>query len=210
MYNPAAFVENRPEVLHEFMRLNPFAILISAGPAGLRATHVPMLLDTEAGLLRCHVARPNPHWQELAAAPDALVVFNGSHHYISPSWYASKKQNGKVVPTWNYVAVHVWGRARIFEDADRLIALVRKLTEEHESAFETPWSIDDAPAEYIEGMAKGIVGIEIPIERIAGKTKLSQNRSAQDRESAIAGLEELGTGASMEMAALMKKALREP
>ncbi len=208
MYNPSSFVEDRPEVLHAFLREHPFATLISAGGGRISATHVPMLF--EEGVLRCHVARANPHWRELAASPDALAVFHGPHHYITPSWYESKKDHGKVVPTWNYTAVHVWGQARIFDDAVELLALVRRLTETHEAQFTDRWSVDDAPKAYIESTLKAIVGIEISIQRLAGKAKLSQNRSVPDRLGAIAGLEELGTAESLAMAELMKGALDPP
>ena len=209
MYNPAAFVENRPDVLHRFLRRHPFATLISAGPNGFSSSHVPMLFDEPSNVLRCHVARANPHWQHLQASPETLVLFQGPHHYISPSWYASKQQGGKVVPTWNYTTVHVQGRARIFDDREDLVTLVRQLTNEHEASFEQPWSIDDAPSDYIDAMARSIVGIEISIDQIAGKGKLGQNRSEQDRRSAIEGLERLGTSASLEMAALMRAALEQ-
>jgi transcriptional regulator len=210
MYNPPSFVENRTDILHAFMREQPFAALVSCGPNGFVATHAPMLLDTDAkpgGVLRCHVARANPQWRELQSSPAALVIFSGLHHYISPSWYPSTEEHGRVVPTWNYVAVHVWGQAKIFEDANLLVPYLRELTSAHEATMEKPWNLDDAPAQFIETMAKAIVGIEIPIERIAGKWKLGQNRTSEDRAGAIQGLEKLDTPQSREMAAAMREAL---
>jgi transcriptional regulator len=210
MYNPAQFVENRTDVLHAFMREQPFAVLMSSGPNGLLATHAPILLDSDTrvgGVLRCHVARANPQWRELQSSPAALVIFSGPHHYISPSWYPSTEEHGRVVPTWNYVAVHVWGQAKIFEDPDLLIPYLRELTLAHETTMERSWSIDDAPPRFVDTMAKAVVGIEIPIERIAGKWKLGQNRTSEDRAGAIQGLEKLDTPQSREMAAAMKQAL---
>ena len=211
MYNPAAFVENRTSVLHAFIREQPFAALVTSGPNGLLATHAPMLLDARAeteAVLRCHVARANPQWRELEASPAALVIFSGPHHYISPSWYPSIHEHGRVVPTWNYIAVHVWGRAKIFEDPDLLLPYLRELTREHEAALEKPWSIDNAPRQFIDTMANAIVGIEIPIERIAGKWKLGQNRSPEDRAGAIEGLEILDSAQSTEIASAMRQTLR--
>jgi transcriptional regulator len=210
MYNPAPFVENRTDTLHAFIREHPFAALVTWGPNGLLATHAPMLLDADAkpqSVLRCHIARANPQWRELQSSPAALVIFSGPHHYISPSWYPSTQEHGRVVPTWNYVAVHVWGRARIFEDPDLLMPYLRELTREHEAGLEKPWSIDDAPPQFIDTMAKAIVAIEIVIERIAGKWKLGQNRSSEDRAGAIQGLEKLDTPQSREVAVAMEQAL---
>ena len=207
MYNPVHFEENRLDVLHAFIRAHPLGALITNGPDGPEATHLPLFLDATAGLLRCHMARANPQWRRLESGhPDchALVIFTGPGHYITPNWYPSKHEHGKVVPTWNYAAVHVMGTARLFDDTPSLIRHLNELTDSMEAAFAEPWSVADAPAGYIEGMAKGIVGVEIAVDRIEGKWKLSQNRSAEDREGVIAGLDKLGSSAGREIADLMR------
>ena len=209
MYSSAPFREARQDVLFQFIRDNPLGALISNAEAGgLSATHAPLLLEPASGphgVLCCHLARANPHWQELAASPAVLVIFGGAEHYVSPSWYPSKREHGKVVPTWNYAAVHVRGRARIFGGHQDLLAHLKALTSANEALFSVPWTIENAPTEYIEGLTRSIVGIEITIEDIEGKWKLSQNRSASDQEGVVAGLEQLGTERSLRMADLMKK-----
>jgi transcriptional regulator len=190
MYNPAPFAEERIEVLHSFLRQNPFATLVTNGANGPEATHAPTIFHSDIGskgLLRCHFARANRHWRSLDCAA-VLGIFQGVDHYISPSWYPSKEEHGKVVPTWNYVAVHVRGRGRIFEGRDDLVAHVTALTARSEQVFEKPWSVEDAPAEYIHSLTKAIVGIEIAIESIEGKWKMSQNRPEADRRGVVAGL----------------------
>jgi transcriptional regulator len=209
MYTPEPFAECRPEVLHSFIREHPLGLLIScSNEEGLTATHVPMLLDVPAdssGVLRCHVARANPHQSVLAKGAPVLVVFQGPDHYITPSWYPSKAEHGRVVPTWNYVAVHVWGQATVFDDHQALLHHVGQMTEFQESVFTEPWRVTDAPQEYVSGLARAIVGIEIRIERMQGKWKLSQNRPAKDRTSVVDGLEDLATCRSVQMADAMKK-----
>jgi transcriptional regulator len=203
MYTPAQFAEARPEVLHDLIRRYPLGALVStSSEQGLMASHIPMLLDSDAGVLRCHVARANPHWQTLSESP-VLVIFTGPEHYISPSWYASKDEHGKVVPTWNYAAVHVHGHARTFE-GEALYPHLQKLTSANESAHALTWRLEDAPREYIEGLMKAIVGVEIVIQRLQGKWKLSQNRPDRDRQGAIAGLDALGTHRSAELSDFMK------
>jgi len=208
MYNPAAFAENRLDVLHAFIRDHPLGTLVTNGPDGPEATHLPLFLDPDAGghcgVLRCHMARANPHWRRLEQDARVLVIFAGSGHYITPNWYPSKAESGKVVPTWNYTAVHAAGTARLFEDKASLIQHVGELTDSHEAGFAEPWSVADAPPDYVEGLTKAIVGIEISVGRIEGKWKLSQNRPAADREGVIAGLDALGSNASREMANLMR------
>lgn len=208
MYNPAPHVETRPDVLHQFIREHPLAVLVSGGSNGLEATHVPMVLHPEIGphgVLRCHVARANPHWKSIEAGTPALAIFSGPQHYITPSWYPSKKEHGRVVPTWNYVAVHASGHAKLFEEETALREHLNSLTHQSELGFEKPWAVSDAPEEFIKAMSKAIVGIEISIDRLEGKWKTSQNRSQADREGAIAGLESLGTPRSREMAEIMKR-----
>lgn len=179
MYTPPSFREEREEVLHGLLRDHPLATVIVQRPDGLEATHVPLLL--QEGTLRGHVAAANP----LADADGArtLVIFHGPQHYISPGWYATKQSDPRVVPTWNYIAVHAHGVLRTFRDPERLRATVRELTAIMESSQEEPWSITDAPGEYIDKMLRAITGIEIVVERLEGKWKLSQNRPEADRHS---------------------------
>ena len=205
MYIPSHFQEERAEVLHEFIRAHPFATLVTQGPAGMIASHIPLLLDASASILRGHLARANPQWKEFEVGVDALVIFNGPHHYISPSWYPSKAEHGKVVPTWNYVAVHAYGRIRIVEDRDRLLDHLRKLTDSQEAGNPDRWRVDDAPADYIEGLTRAIVGVEIEIGRLEGKWKVSQNRPAADRQAVAARLREFGDESALAMAELIEK-----
>jgi len=166
---------------------------VISGSDGFEASHVPMLIDPEPtpyGTLRGHVARANSQWRNAEKKPavgvQALVMFLGPNAYITPSWYATKKQTGKVVPTWNYTAVHAHGAVTFFEDRDRLLDIVTRLTKRHEGQRAAPWAVTDAPADYIATMLKAIVGFEMPIARLEGKWKLGQNRSAED----IAGVRE--------------------
>lgn len=190
MYIPASFRESRIEVLHDFMRAHPFGLLVSGGAGGLQATPLPFLLDIDGGqaTLRAHLARANPHWQELACTGECLVVFQGEQGYVTPSWYASKAATGKVVPTWNYAAVHAWGRPAVVEDAAWLRRQVDALTQGQEARRAQPWAVGDAPADYLAAQMQAIVGIEIPIARIEGKWKMSQNRDEADRRGVVAGL----------------------
>ncbi len=184
VYTPAHFREDSPEALHALMRRFPLATLIVPTATGLEATHVPMLL--EDGVLRGHVARANPLWN--AAKGEALAIFQGPQRYISPNFYASKQSDPRVVPTWNYVAVHAYGLLRSFDGAVELRRVVTALTDTFEASSEHPWRVSDAPAEYIDKLLGAIVGIEIPIARIEGKWKLSQNRPIEDRASVRSAL----------------------
>ncbi len=191
MYLPSQFEEKRPEVLRQLMREHPLGTLVTVGRKGLSADHVPQEFDPEPapfGTLRCHLARANPAWREHAKEAEALVIFHGPSTYISPSLYPSKQETGKVVPTYNYAVVHAYGRMRIVEDALWLRGLVDRLTRRHEAARAQPWNITDAPQDYIESMLRAIVGIEIPITRIEGKWKMSQNRAAPDVQGVVQGL----------------------
>ena len=193
MYTPPLFKEDRIDVLHEAIRCTGLATLVSATAEGLVASHVPMLLDplpAPYGTLIGHLARANP--QANHAIGEVLVIFQGPEAYISPSWYATKRQDGKVVPTWNYVAVHAYGTIEFFNDPARLRAVVTQLTDRQEASRPEPWAVTDAPAGFIEGMLKGIVGFALPINRLEGKWKMSQNRPAADRAGVIAGLEAVG------------------
>ncbi len=157
-----------------------------------------------------HLARANPQWRDLADGVAALAIFHGPHAYVSPSWYATKQETGKVVPTWNYVAVHAYGRLKVFDDPDRLYEVVGRLTEVHEADRAEPWSVTDAPAGFIRSQLKGIVGLELGVERLEGKWKLSQNRPVADREGVIAGLGQRPAESERQVADLMRRAMTEP
>lgn len=174
MYVPDHFREERPEVLHQAMRQIGFATLVTQN---LDANHLPMLLD--GNVLRGHVARANPVWKSGAGA--ALSIFLGPHAYVSPNWYPSKAETGKAVPTWNYITVHARGTIRWVRDGEWLRANVTALSQAHEAGQPKPWQIGDAPANYVEGLLRAIVGFELTIEKLEGKYKLSQNRDAADR-----------------------------
>lgn len=194
MYIPPAFREDRIEALHELIRQHPLGLLTTSGAGGLAATPLPFLVypaEGAHGTLRAHLARANPHWRELQAGvecPECLVVFMGPQGYVTPAWYPTKQETQKVVPTWNYVCVQAWGRPRIVEDAAWLRRQIDDLTRARESARPDPWAVGDAPEDYIAAQMKAIVGIEIPVARIEGKWKLSQNRPAADRAGVLAGL----------------------
>jgi transcriptional regulator len=195
MYQPPAFREDRLEVQHGLIRAHPLGLLITAGPAGLLANPFPFLLDaggTPLGTLRLHIARANPQWREFDAIDECLVVFQGPQDYVTPSWYATKRETGKVVPTWNYVMVHAWGRPRVVNDAVWLRRQLDDLTASREAKREAPWKVDDAPADFVTQQMRAIVGVEIPIGRIEGKWKMSQNRPEADRAGVIAGFRQSG------------------
>jgi transcriptional regulator len=193
MYLPASFKEERVAVLHDAIRNIKLGTLVTLGSEGFEASPLPMLIDPETGpfgTLIGHLARANPQWKRAAAEPEALVTFLGPNGYVTPSWYKTKRETGKVVPTWNYITVHAYGTPRFIQDRDELLDIVTRLTTRHESARKDPWAVTDAPADYIDGMLKAIVGIALPITRLEGKWKLSQNRNPAD----IAGVRE-GTAA---------------
>jgi len=195
MYMPKHFEELRVDVLHALIRQYPFATLVTQAPEGLAADHIPFLVDPDPapfGTLRAHVARNNPAWRILASNPEALVIFQGTHGYISPSYYPSKQEHGRVVPTWNYFAVHASGPVRVIEDAAWLRRLVGELTQRHEAGRDPTWQVTDAPEEFVQSMLAAIVGLEMPIARLAGKRKASQNRNEADRWGVIEGLRREG------------------
>lgn len=205
MYTPAPFAENRTELLDDLIHQHPLATLIAAGPDGLEATHVPMHLTRDAAgtaRLRCHLARANPLTSLVVESPNVLAIFQGEQHYISPNWYPSKQEHGRVVPTWNYVAVHARGRATLF-DAEHLLAHLSELTHHNEAAMGLDWQVSDAPADFITALAKTIIGVEIEVESMEGKWKLSQNRSSADRNGVITGLRESHRPAADRMAEAM-------
>ncbi|MGA0033968.1 MAG: FMN-binding negative transcriptional regulator [Burkholderiales bacterium] len=206
MYQPAAFREERVGVLHELIRAHPLATLVTHAGGPLEANHLPLLLAPEPapfGTLRGHVARANPLWRQAHAGHEALAVFLGPQAYVTPSWYPSKREAGKVVPTWNYAVVHAYGPLVIHDDPVWLRDLVSRLTDQQEAPLAQPWGIADAPGDYIEQMLRAIVGIEIPVVRLEGKWKVSQNRSAADRAGVAAGLAARGDTASKAMSDLV-------
>jgi transcriptional regulator len=205
MYMPAHFEENRPEVLHRLIAEQPFGALITNGPNGLDANHLPFEFDAQLapgggdakltstgsdtaaethGILRAHVARANPVWQEVAANPEALVIFQGPAAYISPTWYPSKHETHRQVPTYNYMVVHAHGRIVVRDDEAFVRGLVSRLTRKMEAGEAVPWKLGDAPADYIAQMLGAIVGLEIEVTRLVGKWKLGQNKEAADRRGA--------------------------
>ncbi len=211
MYEPPLHRNENLAELHALIRSRVFGLLISNGAEGLVANSVPFVLDPAAsrlGVLKVHLARANPQWRDLEQRPDALVVFQGHDHYITPSWYATKRETGKVVPTWNYTMVQAKGRARIMDDA-WLNRQVEELTEMLEQRREQPWAVGDAPADFIAMQRRAIVGVEIEILEIRGKWKTSQNRNAADRAGVVSGLDALGDQDSRAMASLVRETSRD-
>lgn len=191
MYQPPHFREDRLDVQHRLIVTHSLGLLVTAGPGGLQANNIPFLVDpaaSERGTLRAHLARANPQLAELAAVNECLVVFQGPQRYISPSLYPTKQETGKVVPTWNYITVHAWGAPRVIDDAGWIHQQVDDLTRHKEDTRAKPWQVADAPEPFVAAQLKGIVGLEIPIARIEGKWKVSQNRPAIDQAGVVAGL----------------------
>ncbi|WP_405119448.1 FMN-binding negative transcriptional regulator [Pseudomonas leptonychotis] len=206
MYTPAAFRQDDLAALHQQIRASRLPTLISHGSQGLLASHLPLLLEPdegEYGTLYGHFARANTQWRDLAEGSQALVIFQGAEAYISPSWYAAKAEHGKVVPTWNYIAVHAYGQAEVFDDAERLLQLVSRLSALHEAERPQPWAVSDAPREYIDSMLRAIVGFALPIQRLEGKWKLGQNRSQADQTGVREGLANSSEVRDRELAAQM-------
>lgn len=207
MYLPGHFTEERVEILAELVRRHPFATLVSLDGDGLIATHLPLLWDADRepyGTLRGHFARPSPHAKVASSPVDALAIFAGPNAYISPSWYPSKEEHGKVVPTWNYAAVHAYGRLRPIDDTEWLRTLVTRLTDREEAAFAKPWRVTDAPDAFVDAVLRGIVGVEIEVTRLEGKWKLGQNRPEADQDGVVAGLAERGDAGSAALADLTR------
>lgn len=191
MYLPAHHREDDPQHIQALIQARPLGLLVTNGPGGLIANPIPFLLDMSRGAhgtLVAHMARANPQWQEADDQREALVVFQDADAYITPAWYATKHETGKVVPTWNYATVHAWGPLRAIDDPAWLHKQIRQLTATQESPREKPWAVEDAPERFIDMQVRAIVGIEVPIARIEGKWKVSQNRSDADRAGVIAGL----------------------
>ena len=211
MYQPPHFREDRLDVQHRLIATHPLGLLISAGPGGLQANHVPFLVDaaaSERGTLRAHLARANPHIGELANVTECLIVFQGPQQYISPSLYPTKQETGKVVPTWNYITVHAWGRPQVIDDASWLRKQIDDLTRHNEGRRAAPWQVSDAPEAFVTAQVKGIVGIEIPIARIEGKWKVSQNRPAIDQAGVVAGLQSEGGDAALMASEVLERSKR--
>lgn len=193
MYQPPHFIETDRDRLHALIRAHPLGLLISNGADGPIANPLPFLLDDDGsphGVLRAHLSRANPHWTAIAEAPQTpvLVVFQGTDAYVTPSWYETKRQTGKVVPTWNYAMVQARGTATIVEDAGWLSGQIAELTATHEAGRAEPWQVTDAPDNYIAAQIRGIVGLRIEITDLQGKWKVSQNRPVEDRAGVAEGL----------------------
>jgi transcriptional regulator len=211
MYVPTHFEETRVDVMHELIRAHPFASLVTITSNGLNANHIPLELQPDPapfGTLRGHIARANPMWRESSSEANALAIFQGPNSYISPSWYPTKEETGKVVPTWNYAIVHAHGPLRVIEDRDWLRQLVGRLTDHHESNRSQPWRVSDAPADYIEKTLDAIVGLEMPIARLIGKWKVSQNRPAKDQVGVVENLLRESDESSKAMAELVRQFIR--
>ena len=207
MYAASAFRQDNVSELHAMMQAIGFATIAANGPDGLIAAHIPLILnenDNRTVTLRGHVSRANPFWRVVGAGMEVLAVFVGPNHYVSPGWYPSKRDHGRVVPTWNYVAVHAAARATAIDDSSWLHAHVAALSKRHETAMPAPWAVTDAPEDYIAKMIQGIVGLELAISKLEGIKKLSQNRSEDDRAGVITGLETQDDANAASIASLMR------
>ncbi|MGH6674177.1 MAG: FMN-binding negative transcriptional regulator [Xanthobacteraceae bacterium] len=202
MYQPDQFRVGDVKQMQTLMRARPFATLVSAGSLGLYASHLPTVLKDHGprGVIECHLARANPQCKDLGEAGEVLLIFQGAEGYITPNWYPSKAQHGKVVPTWNYAAVHAYGRAEVVNDGDWLRRHVSELSAQQERSEPRPWAVTDAPNAYIDAMLRGIVGFRFVIARLEGKWKMSQNREMQDREGVVAGLQRRRQGDDQDIA----------
>ena len=208
MYEPPLHRQDDLTAQHELIRRHPLGLLVTHGPQGLLANAMPFLIDPavgEFGRLSAHMARANGQWRDLKDGAEALVVFQGSEHYISPSWYATKRETGKVVPTWNYVIVQARGVPRVIDDADWLRAQITALTQTQESPRPAPWAVSDAPEDFVAAQVRQIVGLEIEITDIRGKWKASQNRNVADRAGVLAGLQGDGDPEALAMAAIVER-----
>lgn len=209
MYVPKHFDEPRIDVLHQLIRAQPLATLVTLSSSGLNANHIPLHLSVETsplGTLRGHVARANAVWSDYVREVDVLAIFNGPDAYISPSWYATKVETGKAVPTWNYAVAHAYGQLRVIDDASWLRAHLEALTAHNEAALPEPWHVADAPQDYIDKMLAAVVGIEIEIVRLTGKWKMSQNQPEKNQAGVVHGLRAAGTVGGLEVAAIIDDA----
>ncbi|MGZ8946911.1 MAG: FMN-binding negative transcriptional regulator [Methylococcaceae bacterium] len=212
MYIPSQFEQPDIEVMHELIHNRPLATLVTLGSNGIEANHIPLHLaemPEPFGVLRGHIARANPLWRDLAADADTLAIFHGPDAYISPSWYATKQEAGKVVPTWNYTVVHAYGSLRIIDDAVWVRAQLEALTQQNEAAFPEPWAVSDAPEDFTEKLIEAVIGIEMVIIPLIGKWKVSQNQSPQNQRSVIQGLNASGQNEAVAMAALVNAGVKD-
>ena len=208
MYIPVPNREDNVSVLRRFVRANPLCTLVTMTGKGLIASHIPIVLHESAsgfGVLRGHLARGNSQWRDCDANVEALAIFMGPQHFISASWYPGTRTHGEEVPTWNYVAVHAYGSLRIIEDSNWLLDHLKILVEENERIVETPWSISDAPPEFIASQMRNIIGVEIDVSRVEGKWKASQNRDDEEAAGVVIGLRRLNTPASEVMSKLVRE-----
>jgi len=208
MYIPRHNEEKRVSVMHSLILSRPLGTLVTLGASGLFASHIPMLLENDGsqfGVLKGHISRANTQWRDFVPTVDALAIFSGHQHYITPTWYPGTKEHGKEVPTWNYVVVHAYGPLKVIQDEHWLLTNVEKLTNIHEAGSPVPWKVSDAPHDFIRSQLKGIVGLELPIQKIEGKWKVSQNRTEPDRNGVIDGLAKLNTPESLAMKALVEE-----
>lgn len=208
MYIPRHNEEKRVSAMHSLIVSRPLGTLVTLGASGLFASHIPMILEDDGsqfGVLKGHISRANTQWQDFVPTVDALAIFAGHQHYITPNWYPGTREHGKEVPTWNYVVVHAYGPLKIIQDDDWLLTNVEKLTNIHEAASPSPWKVSDAPEDFIKSQLKGIVGLELPIQRLEGKWKVSQNRTERERNGVVNGLAKLNTPESLAMKALVEE-----
>ncbi len=205
MYTPPDFRDDDKDSIRTTIHSAGLASFVTATPDGPVATPLPLFLDEtegEHGVLYGHLARANPQWRQPPLG-DALAIFSGPDAYITPAWYPAKKETGKVVPTWNYIAVHAYGPVEFFTDTDRLLAIVQRLTDQHERDRATPWAVSDAPPDFINALLRGIVGLRMPVTRIEGKRKMSQNKSDADRSAIAAGLSASNRPSDRQVASLI-------
>jgi transcriptional regulator len=211
MYIPPHFEQPDIEVMHELIRNRPLATLVTLGSDGINANHIPLHLSPAPepfGVLLGHVARANPIWRDLESDVDTLAIFHGPDAYISPSWYATKQETGKVVPTWNYAVVHAYGSLSIVDDASWVRSQMETLTTHHEAAFPEPWALSDAPEDFTEKLIEAVIGIEMVITRLSGKWKVSQNQPPQNQRSVIQGLNASGQCEATAKAALVNAGVK--
>ncbi|MFZ2404521.1 MAG: FMN-binding negative transcriptional regulator [Methylobacter sp.] len=211
MYIPPQFEQPDIEVMHELIRSRSLATLVTLDSNGINANHIPLYLSPTPepfGVLRGHIARANPLWHDLASDVETLAIFHGPDAYISPSWYATKQEAGKVVPTWNYAVVHAYGSLRIIDDAAWVRAQLEALTQQSEAAFPEPWKVSDAPEDFTEKLIEAVVGVEMVISRLTGKWKVSQNQPPQNQRSVIQGLNVGGQSEAVAMAAMVSAGVK--
>jgi len=208
VYIPRHNEEKRVSVMHSLIVSRPLGTLVTLGASGLFAAHIPMILEDDGslfGILKGHISRANTQWQDFVPTVEALAIFAGHQHYITPTWYPGTQEHGKEVPTWNYVVVHAYGPLKVIQDEQWLLTNVEKLTSVHEAGSPVPWRVSDAPEDFIRSQLKGIIGLELPIQKLEGKWKVSQNRTERDRNGVIDGLAKLNTPESLAMKALVEE-----